>query len=125
MAMQQHIVEHGEHDKAQQKSWSATASGLSTRCPDTVLPLDPARSGRESEVNSARLSLKIIKFHSACHLNQQHSRIGLVIVSNDRRTNEHCDYLAILVFFVHLFDMCLFGFVGFLFLLVSGKGCGL
>ena len=27
--------------------------------------------------------------------------------------------------FVHLFDLCLFGFVGFLFLLESGKGCGL
>ena len=32
------------------------------RCPDTVLPLDPARSGRESEVDSARLSLTIIQF---------------------------------------------------------------
>ena len=31
----------------------------------------------------------------------------------------------ILVLFVYLFDLCLFGFVGFLFLLVSGKGCGL
>ena len=31
----------------------------------------------------------------------------------------------ILVLFVRLFDMCLFGFVGFLFLLVSGKGFGL
>ena len=31
----------------------------------------------------------------------------------------------ILVHFVRLFDLCLFGFVGFLFLLVSGKGCGL
>ena len=31
----------------------------------------------------------------------------------------------ILVLFVHLFDLCLFGFVGFFFLLVSGKGCGL
>ena len=31
----------------------------------------------------------------------------------------------ILVFFVRLFDLCLFGFVGFLFLLISGKGCGL
>ena len=31
----------------------------------------------------------------------------------------------ILVFFVRLFDFCLFGFVGFLFLFVSGKGCGL
>ena len=29
------------------------------------------------------------------------------------------------VFFVRLLDLCLFGFVGFLFLLVSGKGCGL
>ena len=31
----------------------------------------------------------------------------------------------ILVLLVRLFDVCLFGFVGFLFLLVSGKGCGL
>ena len=31
----------------------------------------------------------------------------------------------ILVLFVCLFDLCLFGFVGFLFLLGSGKGCGL
>ena len=31
----------------------------------------------------------------------------------------------ILVLFVRLFDLCLFGFVGFLFLLLSGKGCGL
>ena len=31
----------------------------------------------------------------------------------------------ILVLFVRLFDLCLFGFVGFLFLLVSGKGFGL
>ena len=31
----------------------------------------------------------------------------------------------ILVFFVRLFDLWLFGFVGFLFLLVSDKGCGL
>ena len=31
----------------------------------------------------------------------------------------------ILMLFVLLFDLCLFGFVGFLFLLVSGKGCGL
>ena len=31
----------------------------------------------------------------------------------------------ILVLFVRLFDLCLFGFFGFLFLLVSGKGCGL
>ena len=31
----------------------------------------------------------------------------------------------ILVLFVRLFDLYLFGFVGFLFLLMSGKGCGL
>ena len=31
----------------------------------------------------------------------------------------------ILVVFVRLFNLCLFGFVGFLFLLGSGKGCGL
>ena len=31
----------------------------------------------------------------------------------------------ILVLFGRLFDLCLFGFVGFLFLLGSGKGCGL
>ena len=31
----------------------------------------------------------------------------------------------ILVLFVRLFDLCLFRFVGFLFLLVSGKGCDL
>ena len=31
----------------------------------------------------------------------------------------------ILVLFVRLFDLCMFGFVGFLFLLGSGKGCGL
>ena len=31
----------------------------------------------------------------------------------------------IVVLFVRLFDLCLFGFVSFLFLLVSGKGCGL
>ena len=31
----------------------------------------------------------------------------------------------ILELFVRLFDLCLFGFVGFLFLLESAKGCGL
>ena len=31
----------------------------------------------------------------------------------------------ILVVFVRLIDLCLFGFVGFLFLLMSLKGCGL
>ena len=36
LAMQQNVVDHEEHDKAQKKSWSSTASGLSSRCPDTV-----------------------------------------------------------------------------------------
>ena len=31
----------------------------------------------------------------------------------------------ILVLFVRLFDLCLFGFISFLFLLGSGKGCSL
>ena len=31
----------------------------------------------------------------------------------------------ILVLFIRLFGLCLFGFVGFLFLLGSGKGCDL
>ena len=31
----------------------------------------------------------------------------------------------VVVLFVRLFDLCLFGFVGFLFLLGSGRGCGL
>ena len=31
----------------------------------------------------------------------------------------------ILMLFIRLFDLCLFGFVDFLFLLVSGNGCGL
>ena len=31
----------------------------------------------------------------------------------------------ILVLFIRLFDLCLFGFIGFFFLLVSRKGCGL
>ena len=61
-AMQQHVVEHGEHDKAQKRSWLSPVSRLCSRCPDTVLPLDPARSGRESEVDSARLSLTIVQF---------------------------------------------------------------
>ena len=70
--MQQHVVEHGDHDKAKQKSWSSTVSGLSSRCPDTLLPLIPARSGRDSEVDCAPLPHHN-PIHSACHLNQQHA----------------------------------------------------
>ena len=65
--MKQYVVGHAEHDKALKKSWSSTASGLSSRCLDTVLPLDPARSGRESEVVSAPLP-HYYPVHSACHL---------------------------------------------------------
>ena len=39
-----------------------TASGLSSRCPDIVLPLDPPRSGWVSKVDSARIALTIIQF---------------------------------------------------------------
>ena len=72
MAMQQHVVEHDEHDKAQQKSWSSIVSRPSSRCPDTVLPLAPARSGRKCEVDCAPLP-HYNPIHSACHLNQQHT----------------------------------------------------
>ena len=43
------------------------------------------------------------------------------------RLNEHHEWsgLLILVLFVRLFGLCLFRFVGFLFLLGSGKDCGL
>ena len=57
MAMQQLVVEHGEHNKALQKSLLSTSSGLSARCLGTVLPLDPARSGRESEIDCVPLSI--------------------------------------------------------------------
>ena len=57
--MQRHVVEHREHDNAQQKLRSSTESGLSFRYLGIVLPLDPAWSGREGGVNSARLFLTI------------------------------------------------------------------
>ena len=50
----------------------STASGLSSRCPDTVLPLDPARSGREGEVDSAHLSLTISQFTTHVTLISKH-----------------------------------------------------
>ena len=37
---------------------------------------------------------------------------------------EERDIELVLVLFVHLFDFRLFGFICFLFLLTSGKGCG-
>ena len=50
------------------------------------------------------------------------------VLSKYKPTMMHFLYIClklISVLFVRLFDLCLFGFVGFLFLLVSGKGCGL
>ena len=44
-AMQQHVVEHGEHDKAR-----SHGHPLHPGIADTVLPLDPARSERESDL---------------------------------------------------------------------------
>ena len=45
-------------------------------------------------------------------------------INGSKKTIKYHHELWILVF-VRLFDLCLFGFVGFLFLLMSGKGCGL
>ena len=70
--MQQHVVEHEEHDKALKKAWSSTASGLTSRCLDTVLPLDPARSGRESEVDCEPLP-HYNPVQSTCNLNHIHT----------------------------------------------------
>ena len=70
--MQQHVVEHAEHDQAQQKSRLSTTPALSSRCLDTVLPPDPAGFGRESEVDCAPLP-HYNPVHSACHLIQQHT----------------------------------------------------
>ena len=49
-----------------------TAPGLSSRCLDTVLPLDPARAGRESEVDCTPLP-HYNPINSACHLNHIHT----------------------------------------------------
>ena len=68
--MQQHAVEHEQHDKALKKS--STASGLSSRCLDTVFTLDPPRSGRESELDCAPLP-HYSPIHSACHLSHIHT----------------------------------------------------
>ena len=43
--------------------------------------------------------------------------IAITSIGEERELN--------LVLFVRLYGLCLFGFVGFLFLLGSGKGCGL
>ena len=47
------------------------------------------------------------------------------VVYSDRSKAVVPVLVLLLVLFVRLFDLCLFGFIGFLFLLVSGKGCGL
>ena len=61
-AIQQHVVEHAERDKALKM--------LRSSC---VLPLGAAGRGLESEVDVAHLFLTIIQLHSACHLISQHT----------------------------------------------------
>ena len=48
-----------------------------------------------------------------------------VVYSTDRSKAVVPVLVLILVLFVRLFNLCLFGFVAFLFLLGSGKGCDL
>ena len=61
----------------------------------------------------------VLKFAWCCFLLVFFSplSIGITSLGEERELT--------LVLFVHSFDFCLFGFVCFLFLLVSGKGCGL
>ena len=67
--MQQHVVEHDEHDKEGTKVVMVIhCIRAKSRCFDTVLPPDPARSERESEVDCAPLP-HYNPIHSACHLN--------------------------------------------------------
>ena len=73
-AIQQHVVELAEHNKAQRSYGHPLHPDLT---PDVVLtcllPLGTVSSGRESEVESAHLFLTIIQFFSACHLTSQHT----------------------------------------------------
>ena len=72
-AIQQHVVEHAERDKALKMLRSSTASKPNSRRLDLCLPLGAAGQGLESEVDIAHLFLTIIQFHSACHLISQHT----------------------------------------------------
>ena len=54
------------------------------------------------------------------------SPFSIAITSNEStKSTKKSSYELFLVLFVLSFDLCLFDFVCFLFLLVSGKGCGL
>ena len=68
------------------------------------------------------VALWFIVYLSVCHFVLVFfSPFSIAITSlGEERANR-----SILVLFVRLFGLCLFGFVCFLFLLGSGKGCGL
>ena len=53
--------------------------------------------------------------------------IAITSLGEERANLSVFFFFVVFVFFliVRLFDLCFFGLVGFLFLLVSGKGCGL
>ena len=72
-AIQQHVVEHAEHNKAQRSNGHPLHPDLTPDGLTCVLPLGTVSSGRESEVESAHLFLTIIQFFSACHLTSQHT----------------------------------------------------
>ena len=76
-------------------------------------------AGLLHKLRSVGISGELLKCFSS-YLGGRKQRVGLALRLPRLGKRE-----LILVLFVLLFDLCLFGFVGFLFLLVSGKGCGL
>ena len=77
-AIQQHVVEHAERDKALKMLRSSTASKPNS----CVLPLGAAGRGLESEVDVAHLFLTIIQFHSACHLISHTQTLAYTTISS-------------------------------------------
>ena len=59
------------------------------------------------------------------YANVSHDGYPTLLQAHETQKGKKGKRELILVLFVRLFDLWLFGFVGFLFLLVSGKGCGL
>ena len=96
-AIQQHVVEHAEHNKVQKKLWSSTAPGSDLDVLTCVLPLGTVSSGRESEVESAHLFLTIIQFLSACHLTSQHTS---TCIHNSIISHSRTHYKSPVLFFV-------------------------
>ena len=72
-AIQQHVVEHAERDKALKMLGHPLHPNPTPDVLTCVLPLGAAGRGLESEVDVAHLFLTIIQFHSACHLISQHT----------------------------------------------------